>query len=63
MRTVGEVAVAVIDDMVRPQAPDQLDLGRAAHTGDLGTERLGDLHRERPDTSGGTDDQDLLPRT
>ena len=38
------------------------NLGGAAHPGDLGAERLGQLHRERSHTARRPDDQDFLPR-
>ena len=44
-----------------PADRTSLELGCAGHTGDLGPERLGDLHREGPDSSGRADDQHLLP--
>ena len=40
---------------------DQLDVRGAAHAGDLGTERLGELHGERPHAARGAVDQDPLP--
>ena len=52
----------VVDDVVGAEGADQVDLRRAAHAGDLGAERLGDLHRERADAAGRADDQHLLPR-
>ena len=58
---VGEVVAGVVDDVVGAERADQVDLGGAAHAGDLGAERLGDLHGERADASRRADDQHLLP--
>ena len=57
----GEVVAGVVDDVVGAERSDQVHLRRAAHAGDFGAERLGDLHGERPHASGRADDQDLVP--
>src|SRR5256885_3305866 len=59
--TLGEVLLGVVDDMVSADGADHVHVPRAAHAGHVGAERLGDLYRERPDASGRTVDQDLLP--
>jgi hypothetical protein len=46
MCAVGEVVAGVVDYVVCADRADRVDLGRAAHTRDLGSEALGDLHRE-----------------
>ena len=56
----GEVVAGVVDDVVGADRTDQVHVPGAAHAGDLGPERLGDLHRERADAAGGTIDEDLL---
>jgi hypothetical protein len=45
--------------MVGADGLNQFDISSAAHTRHLGTERLGDLHRERPDPTGRTVDQNV----
>ena len=62
MLTLGEVLPGVVDDAVRAERLDQVDVPRAADAGDLRSERLGDLHGERPDATGGAVDQDFLSR-
>ena len=59
---IGEVGARVVDDVVGTERPNHVDFGRAAHTGYLGAERLGDLHCEGADAAGRTHDQHLLPR-
>src|SRR6185437_13170733 len=44
----GEVFSRVVDDMVGPERPDQLDAARPAHGGDLGAQHPGQLHRMVP---------------
>jgi hypothetical protein len=61
-RPVGDVGAGVVDDLVGTDRPDQLQLGRAGHPGDVGAERLGELHLERPHAACRPDDQDPLPR-
>ncbi len=46
--------------MVRPERPDEIELAAAGHAGDLGTQPLGDLDRERPDVPGRADDEHLV---
>ncbi len=58
--TVGEVLPGIVNDMVSTDRANQIRFRCAAHARDLCSERLGDLHRERPDTSPRPDDQDLL---
>jgi len=58
----GEILLGVVDDLVGPDRGDDLHVLRAAYARYLGAERLGELHRERPDPSGRAVDQDLLPR-
>ena len=53
---VGESMNAVVDHVVCPQAPNEIDLLRAAHAGDLGSELLGDLDRIGTDATGCADD-------
>jgi hypothetical protein len=48
--------------MVGADRADEIDLPRAAHTGDLRSEGLGELDGVGADTSRRADDQDLLPR-
>jgi hypothetical protein len=47
----GEVLDGVVDDVVRADRPEQVHVPRAANTGHLRTERLGNLHGERADTA------------
>ena len=44
MRTVGEVILRVVQDVVRSEGPHQIDLSGAAHAGDLSAQGLGQLH-------------------
>src|SRR6266542_353309 len=57
----GEILLRVIDDLIRADRPDHFHIPRTAHAGDIGAERLRDLHGERTDASGRTVDQYLLP--
>ena len=57
-----EVLSRVVDDVIRAERADRLDVLRAADARDLGSERLRDLHRVRPHASGGAVDEHLLPR-
>ena len=43
-----------------PSGADQIQVARARHAGDLGAERLGDLHGERADAARRADDQHVL---
>ena len=56
-----DVVGRVVDDVVRAEGADQVHLAGAAHAGDFRAERLGDLHGEGADASGGADDQHLVP--
>ncbi len=58
---LGEVLLLVVDDLVGPERPDDLDVLRVAHGGDVGAEVLGELHRCGADCSGGAVDRDPLP--
>ena len=58
---VGEVLPGVVDDVVSPQRADEVELRRAAHAGDLGTERLGDLHGVAAHAARRAGDEDPLP--
>ena len=57
-----EVLPRVVDDVIRADGADHLDVPRAADAGHLGAERLGDLHGERPDAPRRAVDEHLLPR-
>ena len=57
---VGEILAAVVDDVIGAEGSHHIDLRCAAHTGDVGSERLGDLHSEVAHSSRGTDDQHRL---
>src|SRR5579872_967048 len=56
----GEVLARVVDDMVSADRADHLRVLRAADSGHLGAESLGDLYGERTDATGRAVDQDLL---
>jgi hypothetical protein len=58
---LGEVGPGVVEDGVGPERPDHVDLRRAAHAADLGTQRLRDLHGETAGAAGRADDQNVLP--
>src|SRR2546423_1005626 len=58
--TLGEVLPGVVDDMVSADRSDHVDVLRAAHACHLGTERFGDLHRERSEASRRAVDQNLV---
>src|SRR6185437_15803205 len=49
--TVGEVLLGTVDDPVRTETADQVELFGAAHPGDVRAGGLGQLHREAADTS------------
>ena len=57
----GEVLLGVVDDVVGPDGVDQVHVSGAAHAGHLGSQCLGNLHREGADAAGGAVDQDFLP--
>ena len=56
----GEVVAGVVDDVVGADRADEVHVPRAAHAGDLGAERLRDLHGERADPARGTVDEHRL---
>src|SRR5713101_3356180 len=60
--TLSEILLGVINDMVCADGSDHVHIPRAAHTGHVRAERLGDLHSERTHASRRAVDQDLLPR-
>jgi hypothetical protein len=62
LRALGEILLRVINDPIGTEGADQVHILRAANAGHLGTQPLGDLHRERPHPSRRAVDQDLLPR-
>ena len=57
-----EVLLGVVDHMIGAEAADQVCLSRAAHCGDLGSHRFGDLDGVYADAPSGTVDEDRLPR-
>src|SRR2546426_778322 len=57
---LGEVLAGVIDDPVRADRADEVQVLRAGHARDVRSQHLGDLHGERPDTPRRPVDQDLL---
>src|SRR6267143_4430769 len=61
-RTFSEILFRVIDDVIRAERSDKIDIPRTADTGHIRAKRLGDLHRECAYASRGAVDQDLLPR-
>ena len=60
--SLGEVLLGVVDHMIGAEAADQVCLSRAAHCGDLGSHRFGDLDGVYADAPSGTVDEDRLPR-
>src|SRR5450759_110848 len=58
---VREVLPGVVDDMVRSDRSDGVQVPRAAHAGHFRPEDLGDLHCEGSHAPRRTVDQDLLP--
>jgi hypothetical protein len=59
----GEVGFRVVDDMVGTERPDHVDVTGAAHTRDLGAQRLGDLDGERAHAARRACDQHRLARS
>ena len=55
-----EVLLAVVDDVICAERPNQLDVGRAADARHVGAERLGDLDLKSSDPTGGAVDQQPL---
>jgi hypothetical protein len=47
-----DVIAGVVDNVVRAEDADQIQLRRAADAGDVGAGRLGDLYGERPHAAG-----------
>jgi len=62
LRALRVVRFRVIHDFICADGPDHLHIPGAADAGHVRAERLGDLHRERPDASRRAVDQDLLAR-
>jgi hypothetical protein len=58
----GEILLRVIDDPVRADRPEHLELPGAVHGGHVCSVRLGELHGDGPHTSTRAVDQDLLSR-
>src|SRR5437879_12852789 len=56
----GEVLPRVVDDVIRAEGANHVDVLGAAYAGHFRTERLGDLHGEGTDTPRGAVDQHLL---
>src|SRR6266404_7016933 len=61
-RTFSEILFRVIDDVIRAERSNKIDIPRTADARHICAERLGDLHRERAYASRRAIDQDLLPR-
>jgi hypothetical protein len=55
-----EVLAGVVDDALRPERADDLQVPSRCHGGDVGAERLGDLHSEGADAAAGTVNEDAL---
>ena len=62
LRTSSEILLRVVEQHVRVQPANEFEVLRARHRGDVRSERLGDLHRERPDTAARAVDDDPLAR-
>src|SRR6266511_2346694 len=58
----GEVLLRVVDDRVRADRPERVQLPGGIHTGHVRSVCLGELHREGPYGPSGTVDQDPLSR-
>ena len=58
----GEVLLGVVNNVIGTEGSDEIDVPSTAHASHHGAERPGDLHSERPNTSGRTVDQDAHPR-
>jgi hypothetical protein len=56
----GEVFPGVVDDVIRADRPDELNVSCAAHAGHVRAERLGDLYGERAHATRRAVDQDML---
>jgi hypothetical protein len=59
----GEVGPRVVNDVVGPERPDQVDVAGAAHTRHLGAKRLGDLDGEGAHAARRARDQHRLARS
>src|SRR5579859_78772 len=62
LRVRGEIFPGVVDHAIGAEGADPVEVPRTAHAGNFCAERSGDLHRECADATGGSVDQDLLPR-
>src|ERR1700674_3824052 len=58
--TLGEILLGVVDDVVSADRADHVHVPRAAHAGDFGAERFGNLHGEAAEASGRSVDQDFV---
>src|SRR5690606_16089229 len=56
-----EVQLGIGDDVVVAELAQALELRRAIYPGDFDAAAFEELNRERPDTAGGTVDENLLP--
>ena len=56
-----EVLASVVDDPIRTERADDLQVPSTGHRGDVGAERLCDLHRKSADTAARTVNEDALP--
>ena len=54
------IDVGVVQDLIRAQRPDEVDVPRAADGGDTCPERLGELDRERPGRARRTVDENVI---
>src|SRR5438552_10859462 len=61
-RTFSEILFRVIDDVIRAERSNKIDIPRTADASHICAERLGDLHSECSHTSGRAVNQNLLPR-
>src|SRR5260370_3216682 len=57
-----EILLRIINHLIRADGPDHFHIPRAAHASHIRAERIGDLHCEVAQASGGTVDAYLLPR-
>ena len=56
----GEVFPGVVDDVIRAERAHELDVSRAAYTGDFGAPGFRDLHGVGSHAAGGAIDEHLL---
>ena len=61
LAVLGEVFLRVVDDSIGSERSDEFDVLGVAHSGDIGAEVLGQLHRGRADGPRGTVDEDPSP--